>query len=446
MPKLRILAFCAVFFLAWPGGPAEAARCSKPADMTTHLALAVTGEGSAPACAWQGWLSPDFNPWATGSSENLPAIAAAIALYQGPVYDGHDWRGWWTTYFEAQLGLRNGDSSLPNKLRYYSSSESFSKIYWHHNVTSAYAVHYWAKVLQPDAALASLAERFLRVNFFVQALAAGGGGARAVYKNGEVAPWSAPPAAYTGPFVALAAGRTYEGWPRAVDMGFLLARATGLAHGSASSWEAASQRAIVTHVMARWPAAAAVNSYGLDATDRGHLRGLIQAGTVPPSARLNAVLGGIRTMNKLHFLGWDGVRCTLMESNNNRNTPPTPAMCWHRDPYRAGGREVHYITPYRDSRACVPALDAFVDLQAHYLQAAQPGGCSAQPADSQVMPIPSAGPAFHFVLPWDAPPVPPPTPCPLWCRLPDGSCDPDCVRPCELGCSDLCPRLCEPLP
>lgn len=423
------------------------AVCDQPGEMLQHLGVALGAAGmTAPACTWTPALDPTYNSWAVGGSQNLPAIAAATALVTNRNFNGTDWAAWWSTYLDAQLGLRNADATLPPNLKFFAGTEALSRTYWWTNLNAMLAVHYWARVRNAGSsdaqiiALGNSAERLLRTNAYIASLTAseslsGVRSVNSVYQN-SLPKSTLGTGNYTGPFLALASGRAKWGFSVEINHAAMLGRALGLPAGSPAGREDTRQVQLVTWLVARWTPTTS-SLFGLTSGDVAALRTLIDNAVLP--ANLSAVLSGIATANVTHFLGWPGVRCSLIEGNTNYNTYPLPAECWYRSGPLSGAREVNFLEPFQD-RNKVPQMSAFVDLVGHYMEATQQGvpGDSTYPATTVRMPIPSATPAFHVVLPLSAPAPS----CPVECRDAQGNCSASCDMPCRRGCWSGCLDLC----
>lgn len=345
-----------------------------PADLTKLLIPTIQNKTAPGVNWWKDCLDPNFNHWPAGGSQNLPVVSAAIGMFIPGVYDDDmpvridyspstirvTYIDWWTDFLEAQVGV-NMDAlnrpgkptrTLPGQLRYFHSRESFSNIYDAPVVATVVAINYWAQKnpTAPGATyLGSLAGKYLRATSAVFALAAGPGPTRR-HKMGYKADLvthalttteERKPVDYTPPlenteyypkaplrsdgtnywsgnFIALPGQRS-----KIVNINWvfddrfpLLARALGTIDNYRSNESVATQKTLLEYLKNTSPAPDAL--YGLSDADRFDLKTLIDSAT--GAATVVSWLSGIRTNVTFRILGWsNGIRTSLMESNNNFN-------------------------------------------------------------------------------------------------------------------------------
>ncbi len=303
-------------------------------------AMATTPPKALGLANWQDKLHPDAtNPWGqSGSSENLPVVAAAVALWVEPhsATTQGDWTGWWLTFLSEQTS-----NSGTNLVNYFKGSELMSNDYTAKVDASVAAVAAWGAV-NSRSDLQTSAGKYLQAAVGAYALAAGaqyaatGNG----ISNGTnvVDPalkftFNQQPISY----VALAGGRSCAGYWANDQRAPVLCHALG--SGSCGTSEEQYQAAVFAH--------AGSNSFGLTTDQISHLHNVINEPIVQSDVQaVVALLGNIHTLVALDFLGWPGVRATCMASDTNGNTPPTLAAAWFASPNLAQGQEADFLYPY----------------------------------------------------------------------------------------------------
>lgn len=322
----------AVVGLAFAPQPA-AAQCNAPKDAAEELYAVLTTGSPLEACNWRARVDPSFNSW-RGDTENLPVLAAAVALYYQPLIQGIDIRDWWRDFLKGQLG--QGPSYLPPNAKYFKGSEMLPNKYDGWTTAAVLAAYYWSVRVDPShvraADIRSLAPRYLRATWYMYALAAASDKARISYSNNSFLTTELP----NGSPIALAS-------PRARESGFdgrmrLFARVAGFAE---IGWEPPAQRQLVDWLRDHWSGV-----FGINSTMKNYLRRAVIYNELP--ANLRAVMSGIKMKRTLHFLLWDGIRLTYLEPNSgNTNHRVMFAMAYYRDPFfYSRGRELHMLSPW----------------------------------------------------------------------------------------------------
>ncbi len=350
-----------------------------PGRLLNNLDLAVRGQ--ATECDWAAEVAPGFPNSMGGGSYNIPVIAAAIALVKEPVRSG-SWNmyTWWDTYLRGELGMRG---SVWN----YGGKELGSSIYQHFNIVSVLVVHYEAWRTNRTS-LRNLAREWLQATFAIHALAATPARPTTIHDRTFV---EQVPGGYTGPWIALAGMRSNaDSWKRSARA-MLFARATGL--GTNLAGEPGNQKRIRQWIEARWNGPGG-NVYGLDGTDRQHLRNVLGQASV--SSRVTAMLDGIHTITRLHFVRWGGKRLTLMERNHHGSTVPTYGMIYYPN------GEAHVLHPWirTKDRQGVTAGKARLYLSSRMMVAdnfPQTSGVHGQ-ITSTIGNLPAAPPSYHIIL------------------------------------------------
>jgi Immunoglobulin I-set domain/Protein of unknown function (DUF1573) len=290
---------------------------------------------------WQDKLHPDAtNPWGqSGSSENLPVVAAAVALWVEPhssTTQG-DWTGWWSVFLSEQTS-----NSGTNLVNYFKGSELMSNDYTAKVDAAVAAVAAWG-VVNNQSALQTSASKYLQAAIGAYALAAGaqyattGNG----ISNGTDVVDPALQSTFNQqpmPYVALAGGRSCAGYWGNDQRAPVLCHALGL--GSCGSSEEPYQAAVFAQAAGR-------NPFALTSAQLNSLHNLINEPIVASDVQnVVGLLGSIHTLTTLDFLGWPGVRATCMASDTNGNTPPTLAAAWFASPNLAQGHEADFLYPY----------------------------------------------------------------------------------------------------
>ncbi|HSL83691.1 MAG TPA: DNRLRE domain-containing protein [Thermoanaerobaculia bacterium] len=260
------------------------------------------------ACDYKPKLSPTFTSW-NGSSENWPVVAAAIALFDGPIVNGTDYRIWWQNFFNQQAS-----TSGSGHINYFKGSELFSNAYDATTTTGVLAARFWSHV-NGHSTIKSLAADYLRRTWYAWALATSPQAFDSVWRNiGSTREQVA--LKYTGqdycPTLALASPRSsmrYDG----DDKRWLLAKVLGY---SQTCFVEERMKRVVDYVVGQYP-----DVSGLTSTERSSLQALINNTTIP--GNLSTVLGAVRMERDFHWLLWsDGRRATYYighQLNNNIN-------------------------------------------------------------------------------------------------------------------------------
>ena len=344
--------------------------CSAPLYLEESIAEVLQGRPAV--CNWRSNYAAQFPNSIGGGSDNLPVLAAAIALVADPNLPGPDAQnpkvaGWWEKYLSGELGERGSQW-------YYGGKEPFSYIYEHFNILSVMAVHH-----QADRAglttLRDLARRWLRATFALQAAAAAPGPVTTLHDRGLACPADN----YNGPYLPMAGMRsTFPHWPGA-SRGVPFAGAIGA--GNNGRGETAEQKALRTYLESNWRGPGG-SVYGLTAAEAADLAAIRLTGVLP--AFFSSTIAGLHTIVPYHIVAWPGVRATLMEANVNHNTVPTYGVVFFASPQQAGGNEAHFLYPWNrgtipsdpcteavsgPSRQCITGGAATLDLQGHFIQA-----------------------------------------------------------------------------
>ncbi|MEM1205413.1 MAG: LamG-like jellyroll fold domain-containing protein [Acidobacteriota bacterium] len=366
-------------------------------------------DGGSAQCRWRGEFK-DFNrPW---YSFNLPQLAAALMLLEEPQHQttaGDMW-DFWAKYLRWELG----DLAPSHPFGYFGGHEITSGNYQHYRISAVLAVHYHAR-RQGRATVADLAKRWLRAAWGIHALSAGRGAVKTIHDRGQIEDGQLnirDELYYTGPYLALAGARSSENHWRGVDRAYYFARATGI-QPTKTGRESDYQENLRTWLEASWAqhvsSSGSDRLYGLTANANGEaqsLRNLVFQDQYP-SALVDNLLGSIRTMEGLNFVGWQKVRATLLEKNPNFNTAPTFGMAYWHDAHHAAGQELHVLypwtravgssRPYRhDIEAGLGVLRLGVALP--YMEADNRPGNSRHPLTTVRIDLPTSTPLFHVRL------------------------------------------------
>ena len=126
---------------------------------------------------WVGALNWNFSKWSTTSSENIPPLAHAIALWvENPAVYGEPNKtraiNWWKTFLDCQNGESTRPATVPNNLKVFKGVELFSLEYDITTTTAVVAVRQWA-VENNNLELAVKAGLYLRNTWIFYTLAAG---------------------------------------------------------------------------------------------------------------------------------------------------------------------------------------------------------------------------------------------------------------------------------
>lgn len=377
--------------------PPSAENCNpdNPGELLWDLERAVSGHPTQ--CSWEKKLSLDFRSWARGSSNNLPVIAAAIALYEYPAGQKRQQIiSWWMKYLNAELGIELAEG-MPPVLQYYGASEVNASVYQHYNLSSVLAVRLWADQ-NGNKQLLGLTRQYVRVAWAMFALSASNGGVSSIHNDGEQIPPS--PKRFRGPALALSGARSNDRWAQYWGREFLFYRAVKWPTGN-SNPEPDEQTALLNSLESQFPPARSL--YGMPAGQQAELRRLVNTGQVP--LFLENMLGSIRTIRPFHIVGWDGVRASLMEGNPNRNTQPTYGMVYFTKPKAASGQELHVLYPWNKPRKGITEGRAKLDFTAGFMEASNEPGSKQHPLKTvRIDGLPTTAPLFHLLLSPNRPP------------------------------------------
>lgn len=360
-----------------------------PSGVVRELGRALQGQGAV--CDWVGEMDPGFPNSMGDGSFNLPVLAAAVALIREPIRNGQ-WNmyTWWDSYLRGELGERGTQWA-------YGGKELTSGVYQHYNIISVMAVHYEAH-RRGRTTMRDQARRWLRATFAIHALSATPAPPRTFHDRGRIDRFVFT--GYSGPWLALAGMRSSEDWWPSLRRAILFARASGLS--STLSPEGTEQATVRNFLEGAWNGPGG-SVYGLTAQDGTDLRAVL-GGTVRPSVL--GMLAGLRTITRIHFVGWPGVRVTLIERNANGNTAPTYGFAYFNAPRDANGREAHVLYPWtrasggsRPFRHGITAGSASLDLLKRSMEATNAPGSSTHPAVTvRIQDLPAGPPQFHVTL------------------------------------------------
>jgi hypothetical protein len=306
---------------------------------------------------WQAWLSkpkpgtphtPGFSPsWDTFDfgSNNMPVLAAAIALWAPKLAPGFEPVAWWKAFLRCQTD--HASCPYTNDVQWMKGHELMSPIYDPPVVTAVVAVNLWANTQSGGAAsgLGPLAETYLEMSSALYSLAAldtqvvsqkhtdfdniAGTGTcpRAPACTGpgshpfaheerlKVLPcdFSSGQPTWNGPVMALAGARSQAGDNCSKDGDPWLARAIDWP-GVTVNREGTEQAEILDCAESNWPATNPRNPYGNDADRRALLRDHIKGKPYDPQA-LAQILKGARFIDEYRFLTWGDSRATVLSHN-----------------------------------------------------------------------------------------------------------------------------------
>lgn len=370
-------------------------------------------------CDWRGKLHPDpANPYGqAGASENLPVIAAAVALWAEPISNGTDYRNWWGQFLAEQL---SPPGTAANDLaHYFQSSELMSFDYSPKVVAAIAAVNAWTYTNAPGAGaggIRSSAATYLRATIGAYALAAGQTWARTAYgfSDGNAPD---PNQIYSfvdgndrpivaGPYLALGGERSNSGYWSNDQRAHMFCHALGYSCTSAGrpSAEQPWQATVVADAASKLPASASL--FGLTANDIAGIHALVAESPGFSSSTAASLLGGIRTLTTLHFLAWPGVRATCVEADTNTNTVPTLGGVYRTAPNHGTGQEIEFLYPFgsQRGRSDPGGGTCTVDSANHVLRGALTitvpdgnGGTTTQLLQP-VIQLPTGPPLYHYTL------------------------------------------------
>lgn len=348
---LLILALLALFV-------SPVAEAQNPDQLVTDLHNALTNQPYQ--YNWGSQLNLNFDCWSKGCSQNLPVIAAAIALIDNPVTANWNMYNWWSTFLDCQ----NNAASCPHatSLRFFKGGELLSSTYDWSVVTSVVAVNYEAR-RTGQIWLADKARLYLRKNWVLYALAAGSGPARQLRHDNQPNAAGHPECpvnggtglflkpcqinavgqlVYDGPFLALAGARSGHSHVCQDHRGPLLVRAIDYPI-TVNKRESIPQAAVLDFIESQWGFfGLSENPYALTLSDRNlikdHIANENQVGTF--LFVLNN--SGTRFASEMHFFAWPNARMSVLERNLSHNTPGCVYAIKHDDTTD----EAHFLHPW----------------------------------------------------------------------------------------------------
>lgn len=344
---------CAALWLTLVPGPLGAVACNQPWRIAEEIRAVVETGAPLEDCNWRGrldtWDSSEnrwsFHCWDVNCSQNLPVLAAAVAVMYEPLQNGHDFRQWFHVFLEAQLGQTVTEQPIPAKLGFFKGSEMLSQVYDGWTTLAVMSVYYWSVKMAPTAPYAAeiklLADDYLRATFYLWGLSAGKSDVAVQYLNDVQSAGANTKEKYP----VLAAGPRAGGARPdflANSRSWYFVKAAKL---SSDPWVKPSLRDLVEALESRWSGV-----YGLNATQEQYLRDLVLQHQLP--GNLNAVLSGLKMIRDFHFLIWNGYRLTYLEGgtpNTNGGTMFAEAYYFHPFKPNSPGREVHYLFPFTGS-------------------------------------------------------------------------------------------------
>lgn len=283
------------------------AACTGPGQLLAELnSIAQTGN-LLYACDYKKSLSWNFGSW-SGGSENLPVIAAAVALFDGPVVNGNDYRTWWQSFF-AQQAATSGSGHI----NYFKGSELFSNVYDAATTIGVMGARYWASpVVANHTTIHNLAGQYLTRTWYAYALSASSQPFSNIYRNvGSTRTWiigqegQCPTLAMASPRSKMYYGQDSKRWLTAKILGY-----------NQTCYKLPDHKPVVDFMVSRYSGVSGLTSSQVTA-----LRALINNTTIPSD--LATVLGAVRMERDFHWLLWsDGRRATYYlghQLNNNIN-------------------------------------------------------------------------------------------------------------------------------
>lgn len=347
----------ALVALATPD-PARAANCG-PGGVADHINSVInTGNLVSNSCEWRPHLDKwdaannrwKFNCWVIGCSENMPVLAAALAVMYPPKPGEEDirdeMRQWFLIFLKAQLGKDVTEQTVPTTLGYFKGSEMLSRIYDGWTTMAVMSVYYWSKKMEPTAPYASeisqRADDYLRATFYLWGLTTGKSDVAKQYKNDAVFAGANTKEKYPVTAAATRSGCGGSKCPEGTELTntrtWLFARVAGLV---SDPWRPASLESLYNNLSGRWSMV-----HGLNATQQQYLRDLVLQHQLP--GNFNAVVNELRMIRNMHFIIWNGNRLSFFEgSTPNTNKGAYFAMGYYFHPFRnAAGKEVHFLYPY----------------------------------------------------------------------------------------------------
>lgn len=351
------------------------AKCTTPGQLLAELNNLVQTGNLLYVCDYKPNLSPTFNAWA-GGSENLPVIAAAIALFDGPVINGTDYRTWWPSFFNHQAS-----TSGTGHVNYFKGSELFSNVYDAATTIGVLVARYWAHV-HANSTIESLAADYLRRTWYAYALGTSPQAFDSIYRDqGSTRTWIAgqtgqcPTLALASPRSKMYYGQDSKRWLTAKILGY-----------NQTCYKLPDHKPIVDYVVSQYSGVS-----GLSSSEVTSLRALINNTTIP--SNLASVLGVVRMERDFHWLLWsDGRRVTYylgQQLNNNINF--------------SGGKHTVFTAMFDRSTLDLDLLFAegknnvsCIDLSSRrvFVDDQSLAGCSS----TNWITLPPDNPTHHFVL------------------------------------------------
>ena len=320
------------------------------------------------ACNWRAKLDVwdqdanrwKFRCWSVNCSQNLPLLAAVVAVMHEPIQNGHDMRQWLLIFLKAQMGHSVSEQSVPPNLTFFKGTEMLSPVYDGWSTLAVMAGYYWAKRMQPGAPFAdgigAFGDDYLRSTFYLWGLTTGKNNVSAQYKNDS---WFAGgsakerfPVTVAGPRAGAAELTNSRTW--------LFSRVLGL---SSEPWRSPDLEALYNSMKSRWS-----QVHGLSATQKLYLQDLVTKHRLPPN--FDGVIGGLKMKRNMHFVIWNGDRLSFIEGSvPNLNKGAVLAQSYYFHPFRTtAGKEVHFLYPFNGSGSNIPA-SLTIDAPANRLKA-----------------------------------------------------------------------------
>lgn len=279
-----------------------------PGELKAELKTLLLTGNLLYACDYTKDLSPTFSAW-SGGSENKPVVAAAIALFDGPVVNGTDYRIWWQNFFNQQASTTGS-----GHINYFKGSELFSNVYDASTTMGVLVARYWAQ-LNNHTTIKNLSADYLRRTWYAWALGTSSQAFTTVWRvqgtTRTQVPVSDPKQC---PTLALASPRS-KMYYDSDNKRWFLAKILGY---NQTCYATADLKSIVNHVVLQYP-----DVSGLTSAQWTALRALINATTIPGD--LASVLGVVRMERDYHWLLWsDGRRATYYLGHQlNNNVKPS---------------------------------------------------------------------------------------------------------------------------
>ncbi|HYG64741.1 MAG TPA: DNRLRE domain-containing protein [Thermoanaerobaculia bacterium] len=351
-----------------------------PPDLLNELLCVMkTGVPSANV-NYSAQLGPTFNQWANAGSENKPVIAAAVALFDGPIVNGTDYRTWWQDFLDRQAS-----GSGAGNIWHFKGSELFSNVYDAATMTGVLAAHYWAQSHPADPAAAAIktkAQDYLRRTWYAYALSASAVDFTSVYNVQGATTSLVQTNNRNCPVLAMASPRSKTDYNQDSKR-WLFGTAAGF---STDCYKSPQVRDVVNYLAAQYSAV-----FGLTSTEKSQLQALVNNTTIPGS--LSTVFGAARMRADFHFLLWsDGRRATFYTGPQLNNNIAVN-----------GGKGTVYTAMYDPATRQLDLL--FVLAQSTescldsgtrrvYVDDLSTPGCGS----NHWITLPAANPTYHFVL------------------------------------------------